>query len=180
MADIQAPDVEMRKAILQSKADEQGYHVPDYVFDIIAHHVRDSIRELEGALNKVIAFSQFSDTPITEELVNLALADLLRRTDRPDLEQVIAVVCRYYGVTLTDLASPSRKRTIAYPRQVAMYVARSETDASLPQIGAKLGGRDHTTVMYGCDKIAHEVETHSATRREVLEIRARLYENGRS
>ncbi len=179
MADIQAPDIEMRKAILQSKAEEQNYRVPDYVFDIIAHHVRDSIRELEGALNKVIAFSQFSDTPITEELVDMALADLLRRSDRPSLERVIEVVCYYYGVTLADLASASRKRSIAYPRQIAMYMARSETDASLPQVGTYLGGRDHTTIMYGCEKIAREVEINSATRREVLEIKARLYESGR-
>jgi chromosomal replication initiator protein len=179
MADIQVPDTEMRKAILQAKADEQGYHVPDYVFDIIAHHVRDSIRELEGALNKVIAFSQFSDTPITEELVDMALADLLRRPDRPTLERVVEVVCRYYGVTLMELVSASRKREVAYPRQIAMYMARSETDASLPQIGTYLGGRDHTTVIYGCEKIAREFETNSATRREVLEIKAQLYENKR-
>lgn len=179
MADIQAPDIEMRKAILQSKAEEQNYRVPDFVFDIIAHHVRDSIRELEGALNKVIAFSQFSDTPITEELVDMALADLLRRSDRPSLERVIEVVCHYYGVTLADLASASRKRSIAYPRQIAMYMARSETDASLPQIGTYLGGRDHTTIMYGCEKIARDVEINSSTRREVLEIKARLYESGR-
>lgn len=179
MADIQAPDIEMRKAILQSKAEEQNYRVPDYVFDIIAHHVRDSIRELEGALNKVIAFSQFSDTPITEELVDMALADLLRRTDRPSLERVVEVICYYYGVSLADLASASRKRSIAYPRQVAMYMARNETDASLPQVGTYLGGRDHTTIMYGCDKIARDVEINSSTRREVLEIKARLYESGR-
>jgi chromosomal replication initiator protein len=81
---------------------------------------------------------------------------------------------------MDDLASASRKRSIAYPRQVAMYIARNETDASLPQIGTYLGGRDHTTIMYGCDKIASEVETNSSTRREVLEIKARLYENSRN
>jgi len=174
--DIQAPEEETRRAILLAKADELGYAVPDYVIEFIAHQVRQNIRELEGALNKVVAYAQLTGGSIDQALVNRALADTLRRAERISIDQVIDIVCRYYSVTAEALSSSSRKSTIAYPRQVAMYIARTETEASLPQIGAALGNRDHTTILHGCEKITGLVEIDPQLRRDVLEIKAMLYE----
>jgi chromosomal replication initiator protein len=178
MADIQLPDTETRKAILQAKAEDHGIAVPDHVIDLIAHHVRNNIRELEGALNKVIAYAQLSGTnTVDTALVNMALADLVRRPEKVTIDQVIHVVCLYYNVTTDALSSTSRSRSIAFPRQMAMYLARTETDASLPHIGTQLGGRDHTTVLYGYEKIAALLEKDASTRRDMLEIKASLYES---
>ena len=176
MADIQMPDVETRKAILQAKAEELGISVPESALDTISHHVRNNIRELEGALNKVAAYAQLSGQQVDLELINMALADLIRRPEKVTVDQVLTAVSTHYNVTLEALSGASRARVIAYPRQVAMYLARTETDASLPQIGQFLGNRDHTTVMYGHDKIAGLVEKDPNIRREMLEIKAALYE----
>lgn len=178
MADIQLPDTETRKAILQAKAEDHGIAVPDHVLDLIAHHVRNNIRELEGALNKVIAYAQLSGTnTVDSALVNMALADLVRRPEKVTIAQVIQTVCLYYNVSTESLYSTSRSRAIAFPRQMAMYLARTETGASLPQIGTQLGNRDHTTILYGYDKIATLLEKDATTRRDMLEIKAALYES---
>ena len=176
MADIQMPDVETRKAILQSKAEEMNLNVPDYVFDTIAQHVRNNIRELEGALKKVAAYADLYGQEITPELVDMALADLIRKPNKVTVDEVINVICDHYHVTSDALSGPSRARSIAYPRQVVMYMARTETDASLPLIGQRLGDRDHTTIMYGHKKIETLVEKDSSVRREMLEIKSTLYE----
>jgi chromosomal replication initiator protein len=175
-ADIQPPDEETRQAILLAKADELGYPIPDHVIEFIAHQIRQNIRELEGALNKVVAYAQLTGEPIDQQLVNRALADSLRRAERISVDHIINIVCRYYGVTPDGLTSSSRKSTISLPRQITMYLARTETEASLPQIGARLGNRDHTTVLHGYEKIATLVESDPQLRRDVLEIKAMLYE----
>jgi chromosomal replication initiator protein len=176
MADIQIPDIETRQAILQTKAEESGLHVPREVIEFIAQHVRNNIRELEGALNKIIAYAQLSGGEIDDDIVNMALADLGRQPERMTIDQIITAVCAHYEVTAEQLASRSRSRAIAFPRQMAMYLARTETDASLPQIGEKLGGRDHTTILYGYEKIASLAETDPEIRRSVMEIKSALYE----
>jgi chromosomal replication initiator protein len=176
MADIQMPDIEMRKAILQTKAEECGVYVPDAVMDFIAQHVRNNIRELEGAFNKVMAYAQLSGSTVDMELVNMAMADLIRRPDKLTFDLVLTAVCRYFGVTADDMAGASRKRTVAYPRQMAMYLARTETDASLPLIGEKLGNRDHTTILYGYEKIAAMIEVDPTVRRDCMDIKAAMYE----
>lgn len=175
-ADVQPPDEETRRAILLAKADDLNRYVPDEVTEFIAHNSRQNIRELEGALNKVIAYADLTDRPIDLELVNVALADTLRRSERISVEQIIDIVCRYYNVTADAIISSSRKSTIAHPRQVAMYLSRTETDASLPQIGAQLGPRDHTTVLHGAEKIKSLVDIDPQLRRDLLEIKAMLYE----
>lgn len=175
-ADVQPPDEETRRAILLAKADDLNRYVPDEVIEFIAHNSRQNIRELEGALNKVVAYAGLTDRPIDLELVNLALADTLRRPERISVEQIIDIVCRYYNVTADAIISSSRKSTIAHPRQVAMYLSRTETDASLPQIGAQLGPRDHTTVLHGAEKIKSLVDIDPQLRRDLLEIKAMLYE----
>lgn len=176
MADIQMPDIEMRKAILQTKAEESNVYVPDAVMDFIAQHVRNNVRELEGAFNKVMAYAQLSDSAVDLELVNMAMADLIHRREKLTVDQVVTAVCRYYNITLDDLYSASRKREVAYPRQMAMYLARTETDASLPQIGERLGNRDHTTILYGYEKIAAMIEIDPTVRRDSLEIKAFMYD----
>jgi chromosomal replication initiator protein len=177
MADIQLPDIETRKAILQTKAEQNGMEVPDQVMDFIAHNVRNNIRELEGAFNKVMAYAQLSGNKVDLGLVNMALADLIRRPDKPTVEQVFTAVCHYYNVSPDELSGASRKRTVAYPRQMAMYLARTETDASLPLIGERLGNRDHTTVLYGFEKIAIQIDTDPSVRRDFMEIKAAMYNN---
>ena len=176
MADIQLPDIEMRMAILRSKAETTNIEVPDSVLNIIAHHVRNNIRELEGALNKVIAYGQLTGDPIDMDLANMALADLMHMPEKVTVERVIEKVANYYRLSLEAMRSSSRSRTVAYPRQIAMYLARSETDASFPQIGAQLGNRDHTTIMHGFEKINGLLETDATLRRDILEIKAALYQ----
>ena len=175
MADIQMPDIETRKAILQTKAEANGLAVPDELMDFIAQQVRHSIRELEGAFNKVMAYAHLSGGRVNMDLVNMALADLMHRPDQLTLEHVFEAVCKYYNVTNDDLVGSSRKKTIAYPRQMAMYLARTETNASLPQIGEKLGNRDHTTVLYGYEKIATLIDADSTIRRDCMEIKSSMY-----
>jgi chromosomal replication initiator protein len=176
MADIQMPDVEMRKAILQAKAEECAADIPDHVIEMIAHYVRNNIRELEGALNKVVAYAQLSGGKIEPELVDMALVDLIGKPEKLSLDEVIKATCEYYGVSIDDILSASRKRAIAVPRQIVMYLARTETSASLPRIGAKLGNRDHTTVLYGYAKVASLAETDAEIRRAIMDIKASLYE----
>ena len=175
-ADVQPPDEETRRAILLAKAEDLNCFVPDDVIEFIAHNSRQNIRELEGALNKVVAYANLTNRRIDLDLVNMALADTLRRPERISVEQIIDIVCRYYNVTLDAITSSSRKSTIAHPRQVAMYLARTETDASLPQIGAQMGPRDHTTILHGSEKIKALVDTDPQLRRDLLEIKAMLYE----
>jgi chromosomal replication initiator protein len=180
MADIQIPDIETRQAILQTKAEESGLYVPRQVIEFIAQHVRNNIRELEGALNKIIAYAQLSGGAIDDDIVTVALADLGRQPERMTVEQIITAVCNHYGVTAEQLTSRKRSRAIAFPRQMVMYLARTETDASLPQIGEKLGGRDHTTILYGYEKIATLAETDTEVRRSVMEIKSALYESNQT
>lgn len=176
MADIQQPDLETRKAILQAKAEDSGLTIPDHILETIAQHVRNNIRELEGALNKVLAYAQLYGRSVDEELISMALADLVRQPTKPTIGEVVTAVCDFYNVTEEAIASNSRKRAIAFPRQMAMYLARTETDASFPQIGTMLGDRDHSTISYGYDKIESLLETDGSIRREMLEIKAALYE----
>lgn len=177
MADIQLPDVETRLAILRAKAESSGVHVPDSVLNTIAHYVRKNIRELEGALNKVIAYSQLTGGEIDEQLASMALSDLLHRPEKLTIESVIKTVADYYHVTVEALLGSGRSRTVAFPRQMVMYLARTETGLSYPQIGEHLGKRDHTTILYGFEKISELMETDDRVRRDALEIKAILYDS---
>jgi len=174
-ADIQPPDFETRVAILRSKAERAGRQVEPQYLEMIARRVQSNIRELEGALTRVLAFSDLSEMPMTPELVENTLTDLMPRASALSPDRIIAAVAEHFSVDEDRLLSRDRSALVALPRQVAMYLIRAETDASLPQIGNALGGRDHTTVMYGCDKITDLLETDEGLRRKVLAIRERLY-----
>jgi chromosomal replication initiator protein len=177
IADVQPPDLETRTAILRAKGDQMNVFVPDEVIDFLAHKVQSNIRELEGSLNRVAAYAELHGMPIGVEVATGAMADLLgsarRRRITPD--QIIAAVGDHFGVDLRVLQGRGRSRNIVVPRQVAMYLLREETECSLVDIGRLLGGRDHTTVMYGCEKIAEEINADNRLRNEVLAIRERLY-----
>jgi chromosomal replication initiator protein len=175
-ADIQLPDFETRLAILQTKAERAGRRISPEIMELIARRVQSNIRELEGALTRVTAFADLSGLPMNDGLVNSVLEDLLPRKFEVQPEEVVRKVAETFGVTLDHLLSRDRSRQVALPRQIAMYLLREESNISLPQIGESLGGRDHTTVMYACEKIADLMERDDRLRRQVVEIRENLYE----
>ncbi|MDR3577687.1 MAG: chromosomal replication initiator protein DnaA [Anaerolineaceae bacterium] len=176
--DIQPPDYETRVAILRSKAERAGRQVSGEILEDIAHKIQSNIRELEGALTRVLAYADFSGQPLSIQLVGIALADLLPQRNLVEPRQIVDAVASAFGITAERLMSRDRTREIALPRQVAMYLLREESNASLPQIGQALGGRDHTTVMYACEKIADMIESDDHLRRQLIKIRENLY--GRS
>jgi len=175
IADIQPPDLETRIAILRSKGEAQPIPIPDEVIDLVAHKVQSNIRDLEGALNRVVAYAQTMGCPLTSDVATIALHDFIVRHHTLSPSEIIEAVARFYGLEVEDLTGPHRNKRVAVPRQVAMYLLREETDASLPQIGQELGGRDHTTVLYGWEKISAQIEADDQLRREVLAIKEMLY-----
>jgi chromosomal replication initiator protein len=174
-ADLQPPDFETRMAILRSKAERAGRKVPGEIIEVIARRVQSNIRELEGALTRVVAFVDLSGLPLTPKLVETALADLLPRRSKVEPDEVIKSVADAFGIQTDRMLSRDRSREVALPRQIAMYLLREESNISLPSIGESLGGRDHTTIMYGCDKIADLLERDDRLRRQVIEIRENIY-----
>ena len=174
-ADIQAPDLETRLAILRFKAEQIGRAVPNDILDLIARRMQSNIRELEGALTRILAYSDLRGLPLTPDLVTSALSDMLPSQRQIQPNQIIHLVANAFGITEDNILGRDRSRQIALPRQVAMYLMREEANISLPQIGEALGGRDHTTVMYGCDKITDMMERDHRFRRQVLDIREQLY-----
>jgi chromosomal replication initiator protein len=178
IADIQSPDFETRIAILRSKAERQDLPVPPDVVQYLARRVTKNIRELEGSLNRIIAYAALNERHLTVDLAAAALDSLSgpRRTQLTP-QSIIDCVAQYYGVTVQDMKGKGRDKGIVVPRQVAMYLIREETTVSLEQIGQLLGGRDHTTVMHGWDKISAALDQDHQLRNEVLEIRSILYGN---
>lgn len=177
-ADIQPPDLETRLAILRSKAERTGRHIADDILEAIARRVQSNIRELEGALNRILAFADLSGSALTPNLVEVALADLLPQRNDVDPSKIIELVAKEWQTSVESLVGRDRSQKIALPRQVAMYLMRKETDASLPQIGEVLGGRDHTTVMYAIEKIASDIETKTDLRKRVVNVKQQLYGQG--
>lgn len=173
--DIQPPDFETRQAILRAKAERAGRYIDPAVFELIARRVQSNIRELEGALTRVMAYADLTAQPITLELTNSAIADLLPRKRNLDPEQIIAVVAEHYGTTPESILGDKRTKEVAWARQVVMFLIREETEMSLPAIGKALGNRDHTTVMYGCEKVADMIERDDATRRQIIALREKLH-----
>ncbi|MCF6277970.1 MAG: chromosomal replication initiator protein DnaA, partial [Anaerolineales bacterium] len=174
-ADIQPPDLETRQAILRQKAERSGRFVSDEILEIVARRVQSNIRELEGALNRIVAFAELSGTSITPELTDIALADLLPQHNDIQPQHVVDLVAASFNLSVDRLMGRDRSRAVALPRQIAMYLMRQEADISLPQIGKELGGRDHTTVMYAINKITDLLERDDRLRRQVVQIRQKLY-----
>lgn len=151
---IEPPELEMRIAILKKKAEAENIHISDEVCFLIAKNLRSNVRELEGALNRVIAYAGFHGKEIGLDVAKEALRDIISATNRQvTLEQIQKTVADFYKIKTTDMYSKKRSRAIARPRQVAMWLAREITGHSLPEIGAFFGGRDHTTVIHACRTI---------------------------
>jgi chromosomal replication initiator protein len=174
-ADIQPPDLETRVAILCHKAERLGYHIPNEIMELIARRVPSNIRELEGALTRVTAFANLSALPLTSQLVESVLVDMLPRKTDVQPDEVVRKVAETFNIPMERMLGRDRSRDVALPRQIAMYLLREEANISLPQIGDALGGRDHTTIMYGCDKIADLLERDDRIRRQVINLREQLY-----
>jgi chromosomal replication initiator protein len=176
IADIQPPNLETRIAILQAKAASMGRYVPNEVLTLIAQRAHRNIRDMEGALTKVLAHAELLRRPLNPALVEDALAYLAPAQGKLSLESILDSSAAYFGVSVEELTGRNRSARIALQRQMVMYVMRGETDASLPQIGEALGGRDHTTIIHGCEKIASELDSNQELGRQVNELRNRLYE----
>jgi chromosomal replication initiator protein len=160
VTDIQPPDFETRVAILKKKAEAEGLVIPDEVFHMIAEAIKSNIRELEGSLVKLVAFSSVTGQEITRELASEVLKDILRPESKTiTVEDIKRVVGGHFKISPEALVSRKRTSAIAFPRQVAMYLARMLTNASLTDIGTAFGKRDHTTVMHACDKIGEKLKT---------------------
>ncbi|GGQ25807.1 chromosomal replication initiator protein DnaA [Shewanella litoralis] len=152
---IEPPELETRVAILMRKAQESGINLPDEVAFFIAKRLRSNVRELEGALNRVIANANFTGRPITIDFVREALRDLLALQEKlVTIDNIQKTVAEYYKIKMADMLSKRRSRSVARPRQVAMALSKELTNQSLPEIGDAFGGRDHTTVLHACRKIA--------------------------
>jgi chromosomal replication initiator protein len=177
ITDIQPPDLETRIAILRKKVKTDGIHVPDpQVLTFIAGRVSTNIRELEGALTRVVAFSSLTARPMTVELAQDVLKDVFPQGEAPEvsIERIQTAVTERFGLSMEELCGDRRSQNIVYPRQVAMYLSRELTDASLPKIGREFGGRDHTTVIHATSKIARMIREDRSVYNLVQELTARV------
>ena len=168
---IEPPELETRVAILKRKADQVGMELPNDAAFFIAQRIRSNVRELEGALKRVIANAHFTGREISVELVREALKDLLALQDRlVSIDNIQRVVAEYYKIKVSDLHSKRRSRSVARPRQVAMYLAKDLTHHSLPEIGEVFGGRDHTTVLHACRKIKELLESDADIKEDIKNL----------
>ncbi|MBR3429952.1 MAG: chromosomal replication initiator protein DnaA [Clostridia bacterium] len=176
VADIQAPDEETRTAILNAKIDQDHLQVPEEVVREIAKKVDSNVRELEGCLTRLTAYSNMTGQPITLELSERALKEIFdqRQNKIVTAELIMETVSDYYGVSISELIGPTRKREITVPRQVAIYLTREMTGMSLPQIGEQFGGRDHTTIMHSCKVMEKSVKTDSGMKDLVDQVKRRV------
>jgi len=180
VADIGPTDYELRLGILQSKADEAvhdnpGLTIEPKVLEFVAHRVSANVRVLEGALNRLVAHATLVGRPVTLDMAHESLGDLVRAYDRRlTIEEIQRKVAEHYNVRLSDMLSPRRARAIARPRQIAMFLCKELTDKSLPEIGRKFGGRDHTTIMHGVKRIVQLCDEDASLREDVAVLRRSL------
>ena len=176
VADIQRPDVDTRLAILKDKVRQESLPIPEDVLSMIAVKIDSNVRELEGCLTRLTAYSKIVGKPVSMELCEQALKEIFdqRRHKQVTAELIMQTVSEYYGVTLNDMVGPTRKREITVPRQIAIYLTREMTGMSLPQIGSVFGGRDHTTVMHSCKTVEAALDNNSGTKDIVDQIKRQV------
>ena len=179
IADIQEPDFETRMAILKKKADVEKLNVANEVMVYIASKIKSNIRELEGALIRIVAYSSLTNKEITVDLASEALKDIIskKQSKNVTINLIQDVVASYYNLNIDELKSQRRTRNIAYPRQIAMYLSRKLTDMSLPKIGEEFGGRDHTTVIHAYEKISENLNSDENLQHTIDEITKKLTQN---
>lgn len=176
VADVGLPDFETRLAILKLKAAERSSDLTLEVLTYIATHIQKNVRELEGALNRVVAFGQiYNRVPDLKGVKNILNAYLSTPYRKTSPQTILKSVADFYSISLADLIKRSRKKEIVKPRQVAMFLLREETKLSFPEIGQKLGGRDHSTVIHACEKIKNEVSVDESLKQEMVLIKERVY-----
>lgn len=176
IADILEPDIETRIAILRNKNEQENFQISDEVIDYIAENVDSNIRELEGALLRVVAFSNLTGKTVDLQMAKNVLRSILDQKKKIviDSNRIKNIISDHYGVSVEDLDSKKRPKDIAYARQVAMYLCREMTDMSLPKIGSDFGGRDHTTVIHAVDKISSEIKADSATKKTIQDLKRKV------
>ena len=176
IVDIQMPDVETRMAILRKKEELEGYNIDNEVIKYIADNIKSDVRELEGALTKVVAKSRLVKQPITLTLAEDLLKDHITPSERREItaDVIIEIVAEHYNLNRSELASPTKKKNIAYPRQIAMYLCREMTDVPLVTVGELLGGRDHSTVIHGCDRISTDLRTNEQLQSTIDNLRKKI------
>lgn len=176
IVDISPPNYETRMAILHKKEELEGYNVDNEILDYIATNIKSNIRELEGSLTKLVAYSNFTHSEINIKFAEEVLKDIIspnaHREVTPDL--IIQIVAEHFGITPADIISQKRNQEIVFPRQIAMYLCRSMTDAPLQSIGKYLGKRDHTTIIYGAEKIAKEMKNNDSVRSTIEVITKKI------
>ena len=181
VVDLHPTDYELRLGILQSKAETQYVHYPEVtlaegVLEFIAHRISNNVRVLEGALTRLFAFASLVGREVTLDVVQECLADILRASDRKvTVDEIIRKVADHYNLRLNDILSPRRARSVARPRQIAMFLAKRLTSKSLPEIGRSFGGRDHTTIIHGVKKI-EELRAIDSQIAEDVELLRRMLE----
>lgn len=179
IADISKPSLETRVAILQTKAQEKNVPIDQPSIQFIAEHVKNNVRELEGALSRVLAYSEFQKVPITLPLVQKALSDMIIQTKKSvKLDDIVQVVSDFYGVAIEEMVKKGRKKEIAHPRQIAMYLLRTELDTPFSTIGDFFGGRDHTTVLHAVEKVTKNKELSTRVREELHSLKEKLQAAG--
>ena len=172
VADIQRPDIDTRVSILRDKTQRENIELPDEVLQLIAGKIDNNVRELEGGLTRLVAFSNLVGKPITMELCEEALQEIFAQRQHKQItaELIMRTVSDYYGLSLNELTGATRKREITVPRQIAMYLTREMTGMSLPQIGAVFGGRDHTTVLHSCKTVENNIREQAGLKAIVEDI----------
>ncbi|MBE5925527.1 MAG: chromosomal replication initiator protein DnaA [Lachnospiraceae bacterium] len=174
--DISSPDYETKMAILRKKSETEGYNIDDEILQYIASNIQSNIRELEGALTKIVAYSKISPQPVDVELAKEVLKDLIspdaNRIITPEL--IIKIVAEHFNITQGDIESRKKSKEFAYPRQIAMYLCRILTEFSLDTIGSFMGRRDHSTILHGIEKIQKEVETSESTKNTIEVLKKKI------
>ena len=179
LADVGYPDYETRMAILRRKEEVDGFHLDDQILDYIATNIKSNIRELEGALNKLLAFSNLEHTDITMEIAVRELQNIISPDKPKEItpQLVIEIVAEHFNISTDQMISKNRSNEIARPRQIAMYLCKNMTDTPLETIGALLGGRDHSTIIHGIKKITGEYETNETSHNLIETIKKKINPN---
>jgi len=177
IVDVTQPDIETRTAILETKCKEKEYTLNDEILTYIASIVQNNIRELEGALNRVIAYHQFNQTEPTIDSTKEILANIINNFQSKSISPkiIIEIVAKFYDIEISDLTGKSRKKELVTPRQIAMFLMRQEINTSFPTIGHEFGGRDHTTAIHACNKVSYEIKSDQRKKQEIESLKQLLY-----